>query len=219
VAMSWGPYSGSRKRPLVWFTFYSPVDIEKLSRAFLADTGQVPPRPDDLREMRRNVAGSFGKLMWDDELIVPIGQDPAAYRGVHRWEWLCVARAAFMLMRSPGIIGEGQVTQSKADFKHEQRPLAPGMAAPVVREPVSVRVVDLRRAQTSGQMRETERAEGSTRIYSCRWIVAGHTRMQPYGPDRTLRRRIYIEPHLQGPEGAPLKTPAETVHLLDTSPR
>jgi len=211
VAMSWGPYAGTGRgrRPLVWVTFYSPVDVEKLSRSFLADTGQDPPRPEDLREMRRKVSRSFGKLMWDDELVVRVGQDPAAYQNVHRWEWLCVARAAFMLMRSPGIIGEDQVTQSRADFKHEQRPLVPGMAVPAGREPVSVRVVDLRRAQTMGRMRETERAEGTTRIYSCRWIVAGHTRMQPYGPDRALRRRIYIEPHLQGPEGGhrPAVTP------------
>lgn len=37
-----------------------------------------------------------------------------------------------------------------------------------------------------------------------RWIVRGHWRRQPCGPGRQERRPIWIEPHIKGPEDAPL---------------
>jgi hypothetical protein len=46
-----------------------------------------------------------------------------------------------------------------------------------------------------------------------RWWVRGHWRNQPYGPGRTQRRLIYIDPHIRGPEGKPIK-PSTTVHIL-----
>jgi hypothetical protein len=45
---------------------------------------------------------------------------------------------------------------------------------------------------------------GPGRSYHHRWAVAGHWRNQAYGPKRGLRRPTYINPHLKGPEGAPL---------------
>ena len=36
------------------------------------------------------------------------------------------------------------------------------------------------------------------------WWVKGHWRRQPYGPGRTLRKLIYIHPHISGNVGAPL---------------
>jgi hypothetical protein len=32
-----------------------------------------------------------------------------------------------------------------------------------------------------------------------RWVVSGHWRNQAHGPNRSLCRPIYIEPHLKGP--------------------
>jgi len=39
-----------------------------------------------------------------------------------------------------------------------------------------------------------------------RFLVRGHWTHQPYGPNRALRRLIYIEPYVKGPDGAPLTT-------------
>ncbi len=44
------------------------------------------------------------------------------------------------------------------------------------------------------------------RVYKVRWVVRGHWRNQPYGPERALRRLTWIEPHWKGPEGAPAAT-------------
>lgn len=60
-------------------------------------------------------------------------------------------------------------------------------------------------SQTNHSMRDQ-------RVYECRWIVRGHYRNQPYGPEHSLRRRQWIPPHVAGPEDKPLRiTP--TVHV------
>jgi len=46
-------------------------------------------------------------------------------------------------------------------------------------------------------------AEGS-RNWEHRWIVRGHWREQPYGPNRSERRRVWIAPYIKGPEGKPM---------------
>lgn len=40
--------------------------------------------------------------------------------------------------------------------------------------------------------------------YSHRWVVRGHWRDQAHGPERSLRKRIWIPDYLKGPDGAPL---------------
>lgn len=49
--------------------------------------------------------------------------------------------------------------------------------------------------------------EGEGREYHHRWIRSGHFRWQPYGPESKLRKLIYIEPTICGPEGLPLLEP------------
>lgn len=65
--------------------------------------------------------------------------------------------------------------------------------------PSTVRVVNLRRPKSHSN------GDGSTTVdWSHRWIVSGHWRNQPYGPQRSLRRPVWIAPHIKGPEDAPL---------------
>lgn len=42
------------------------------------------------------------------------------------------------------------------------------------------------------------------REYLHRWLVSGHWRQQPWGPGGRYRRPKWIEPHMKGPDGAPL---------------
>jgi hypothetical protein len=39
---------------------------------------------------------------------------------------------------------------------------------------------------------------------SLQWLVRGHLRNQPHGPQKSLRKVIWIEPHFKGPEDAPI---------------
>lgn len=48
-----------------------------------------------------------------------------------------------------------------------------------------------------------------------RWIVRGHWRQQPYGPNSALRRPRFIPPYVKGPEGAPLLAPRDPVFRVE----
>lgn len=211
VAASWGPYRDERAtRASMWMTFWSPADLDREVTDYLARMAAsgtpAPPR----EYLRIALEETIGPLHWDNEMFLPYGMDTAVLAGKFTYHWMCVVRAAWTLMDSPGIIGEEQFTQPKTDFKREQRE-NPGRR----RAPVTVRVVSLRRRQTTGTpVRDEQRAEHGQRSYAVRWPVRGHLRWQPVGPGREQRKRIYIEPHLKGPDGAPLKVPAETVHLI-----
>jgi hypothetical protein len=60
-----------------------------------------------------------------------------------------------------------------------------------------VRVIYLRAAPNTD-------TDATNPTYRHRWIVSGHWRQQACGPKQTLRRPIWIAPHLKGPDGAPL---------------
>jgi hypothetical protein len=63
-----------------------------------------------------------------------------------------------------------------------------------------VRIITLRRpAQPSN-----EDGEPISHVeWQHRWVVSGHWRNQPYGPDRSLRRPVYINPFIKGPSDKP----------------
>lgn len=74
-------------------------------------------------------------------------------------------------------------------------------------KPREVTVVNLRRAmaENGDSGLGDDATESERRSYSRRWIVSGHFRNQAYGPAHSLRRTIWIPPHLKGPEDAPFK--------------
>ncbi|MER5337975.1 hypothetical protein [Micromonospora sp. NPDC002717] len=55
----------------------------------------------------------------------------------------------------------------------------------------------------------------SGRPQTNRFWVSGHWRNQPYGPGRALRRPVYINPFLRGPDDAPIKI-GTTVRMLSS---
>lgn len=72
--------------------------------------------------------------------------------------------------------------------------------------PPTVQVVALRKSQrVPAEHAPAERQDGA-REYHCRWIVAGHPRLQPCGPGRKDKKLIWIEAYPKGPEDKPLRT-------------
>jgi hypothetical protein len=67
-----------------------------------------------------------------------------------------------------------------------------------------VKIVRLRRSDSSGNQPSATHAE-----WSCRWVVNGHWRNQPYKDNQ--RKLIYILPYVKGPDDKPLKAPSTTV--------
>ncbi|MGW3200136.1 hypothetical protein ACWDBD_37330 [Streptomyces sp. NPDC001118] len=62
----------------------------------------------------------------------------------------------------------------------------------------------------------SERADGDVLSVSYRhqWIVRGHWRNHAYGTRQTLHQRIWISPHMKGPDGAPVLDPDKLVNVL-----
>jgi hypothetical protein len=47
-------------------------------------------------------------------------------------------------------------------------------------------------------------ARGERDKLSVQSLISGHYKMQPYGPQRSLRKLIWLEPYWRGPEDAPI---------------
>lgn len=106
---------------------------------------------------------------------------------------ITMLRVAFALMSQPSVTA---VLEHRWDAREDgPQPgslrLAPRTKMIVLREP----------PRATG--RDTAGAS-SRRPLSHRFVVRGFYRDQPYGPDRSLRRRQWIPPYVKGPAGAPL---------------
>lgn len=73
-------------------------------------------------------------------------------------------------------------------------------------DPPTVQVVALRRTARVEREPAVGESEAAKREYHCRWIVAGHPRLQPVGPGRTERKLIWIAAYPKGPADKPLRT-------------
>jgi hypothetical protein len=79
------------------------------------------------------------------------------------------------------------------------------------RQPPDIRIVRIKpaaRRAATGDTRGGGRAQPTHRFW-----VSAHTRNQAYGPGRTLRRAVPIDPYLKGPDGAPIKA-STTIRIL-----
>ena len=66
--------------------------------------------------------------------------------------------------------------------------------------PVNIETVHV----LTGPMPVNKTAAHASVDHDHRWIVSGHWRQQPYGPNSSLRKRIWIAPYVQGPADKPL---------------
>ncbi len=124
-------------------------------------------------------------------------------------------RPSHLKYSAPTIDGEGGVVTVEEDFDEDGAEADEGAtraerrrAQRDGRELPTVRVVRIRHAENRPSVDD----ETSVR-YRVRWTVRGHWRRQWY-PSRGDHRPVWINPHVKGPDGAPLHA-GETVHLLD----
>lgn len=78
-----------------------------------------------------------------------------------------------------------------------------------------VQIVDVRRHTPAGG--SGSRRSGEPLDHQYRWQVRGHWRMQPYGPGRSLRRKVWIEEQVRGPEDKPIKPRVNVVRGDDVT--
>lgn len=100
------------------------------------------------------------------------------------------------------------LNQTVTDVREEYLPKTGQKVARRAGIPPRVTVVQLRRSAGS-------RGTGESLVqWSRRWVVRGHWRWQAHGPQRAERRRIWVAPHVKGPEGKPL---VATTHVYNVS--
>jgi hypothetical protein len=91
--------------------------------------------------------------------------------------------------------------------RHRRRALSREFDTPVAS---NVKIVELRRLESEPHGPRDPNAEPVE--WSCRWVVNGHWRLQPYKDERRL---IYIHPFVKGPADRPLRVPTHTVNVVD----
>lgn len=75
-----------------------------------------------------------------------------------------------------------------------------------LREPPSVRVIALRKSHRDVELEDTTKETNEkSRVYTCRWKVIGHSRLQPCGPNKKERKLIWISEYQAGPLDKPLR--------------
>ncbi|MFF0409121.1 hypothetical protein ACFYUY_01630 [Kitasatospora sp. NPDC004745] len=128
---------------------------------------------------------------------IPVGADPVPFAALDPDLPTLVMQtlaAAWLLMEQPTLTERQAETADKATAR------AYGRRQEAVPQ---VTLIDLRRTYIPGQREETG-TDIAGRRYRHRWVVQGHWRDQPYGPERALRRKQWIPAHLKGPDGAPM---------------
>lgn len=115
------------------------------------------------------------------------------YRGM-----VALLVATWSLMSNPTVAESRQWREARSKQAAKRRP------------PALVTTIALR------QMRHVtdpdSESDSRSWSYQHRFVVRGHWKQQPYGPDRALRRTTWVASYIKGPEGAPLM-PREHVHV------
>jgi hypothetical protein len=96
------------------------------------------------------------------------------------------------------------MVSSGAVERHRRKQIARDYDAPL---PGDVKVIQLRRAESQ----EHVSGEHGVVDWSCRWVVGGHWRNQPY---KEARKLLYIMPYVKGPADKPLRVPTHTVYAV-----
>lgn len=151
-----------------------------LSAAILSEFGGAPEEP-----LQRCFPGSIG--------IAPpaLGGDPERYA----YGWLTASMnvavvGVWALMNEPAAQDDAAITIGAS-------PLSIGKKR--TRRDVDVSVVDIRRPTNVRYLPSAHRIE-----HDHRWTVTGHWRNQACGPEHSLRKRIWVDDYVAGPEDKPL---------------
>lgn len=186
VAVAWGVMStfpADWPNGGVWLTFY--VDMTRV------------PAFQDRRERMRQQGKAHGmpRLSYNDEAAWPLGLPDVRPMGEMADRSLLarvgpILKATWLLMQQP-LAAQTVVEPDRQARRRAER---------AGKQATAVRVISLRHAQSAA-----EPAGDGHREYHHRWVVRGHWRQQ-WMPSREVHRPIWINPHVKGPEDAPLLT-------------
>jgi hypothetical protein len=136
--------------------------------------------------------------------VLPPEESAEDWPSVH--STVAAAVVVWTLLRQGGII---ETVRRQPGSKAAKRRAAK-------RDVPEVELVRVRRrhVEIAQALRDAEQVDGEVDREAFRWVVSGHWRNQAYGPAMSLRRPTFIEPHLRGPEGAPIRQVRRRVIVL-----
>jgi hypothetical protein len=196
--MLWGPtYSDTGRAGMAICWFNDMLDEpDEIGRELFAKTrGDVPLRNIlaamgrwgfigvDIMTQDSPLGGELSELSTEESLrILTEGDTPYPHTNTKRYTH------ALWLLLGQTITHSAEEYVSKTGMKR----------AKIVGIPGRVTLVTLRRVSVP-------RKEGETLVeWSHRWIVRSHWRWQRCGPGLQEKRRVWIAPHIKGPEDKPL---------------
>ncbi|MGW6912613.1 hypothetical protein ACWGB8_02125 [Kitasatospora sp. NPDC054939] len=177
-AISWGPSSGGLSIGLWLSRSLLEQRVRENGRFLGIENDQVPP-----------LVPTAGRHL-------PVGAEPVPFAEIGPDSVQPIVQAlaaAWLLVQQPTLVDRRQERADKPTARAYGRL---GKPSP------QVNLVDLRRAYAPDQRVETGQHGGHH--YRHRWVVQGHWRDQPFGPERAQRRKQWIPAHIKGPDGAPL---------------
>lgn len=194
VACSWGPLKGHSSWPEggIWITWYADLDTVFDSSV---ERGIVP------RAVALRARLNRGRLAIDNETQIPFSrippgiwvgkdfkeQDEVASQDDTHLHWMRVLITTWILMSQP----VAAVDDAVFDRTARRQARRAGITDP------RVRVIALRRVNHAGV------TSGEQDRFHHQWVVRGHWRQQWY-PGRQVHRPVWINPHVKGPDGAPM---------------
>lgn len=204
-AVTWGPIMlrplpehGIPPRAGIGISSYSLLDM---SAGLLATSAMVKAAPGDTIMLTGKVWLTLGRSDWcwgdrvDDHLPIATEQQRVSFEEDRR-----LLFTLWRLMEQTEIVESHEVSRSKK----ATRKARPG------RRDQPVTVLHLRRTRSdAGQP-----VDSSGRRIMVRHMVRPHWVWQPYGPGRSLRKRILRAGHWRGPEDGPVRV-TERVWSLD----
>lgn len=175
---TWGPYRGACMLWMLMSRRRLVAEMKQIGSPYRLVEEETPP-----------LIPVYGFTIPVTDEPLPMAEvDPEAPHPI-----VAAVAASWLLMQQPQLVDRTVERPDKAARRAYAR---------AGREDPHVTVVDLRR-QYVPQDQDPGEGEASRR-YRHRWVVSGHWRDQPYGPDRSLRRKTWIPAHIKGPEGAPM---------------
>lgn len=112
----------------------------------------------------------------------------------------CVWFKQLVLTQTPGHIERHARKRFQSEHKMKEAP--------------TVRVIALRKSMRDEAKSEPLPEDAAGRHLTVRFVVSGHPRLQPYGPGRSEKKLIWIDPYTKGPDDAPFKPTATKVYAV-----
>lgn len=163
---------------ITWSTVGKGIRIESFCR-----NERVPNSIDN---------GSFFEPVWfhtgDADGLYEFDDEAAVELTVQLMSFLA---AAALLMASPGVADRSTLVPKTPAARKDAKRGRSGL--------VTVISLHAPKHVTTGD------ADESGRVYTHRWMVRGHWRNQPHGPNRSRRSVRWIPSYIKGPAGKPLR--------------